>query len=80
CHAFCVHLAERRHASGHCLQLQGRRVTMIVEGGAAVRGVEVGGDLIEADHVVLDAGYRCAELKVPGLRLPLYPRQGNSLT
>ena len=47
CHAFCVQLAERLQASGHCRQLHGRRVTKIVEGGAAVRGVEVGGDLIE---------------------------------
>ncbi|MGV8455892.1 FAD-dependent oxidoreductase, partial [Pseudomonas aeruginosa] len=55
-------------------------VTKIVEGGAAVRGVEVGGDLIEADHVVLAAGYRSAELMLPGLRLPLYPLKGYSLT
>ncbi len=73
CHAFCVQLAERLQASGHCRQLHGRRVTKIVEGGATVRGVEVGGDLIEADHVVLAAGYRSAELMLPGLRLPLYP-------
>ncbi len=80
CHAFCVQLAERLQASGHCRQLHGRRVTKIVEGGAAVRGVEVGGDLIEADHVVLAAGYRSAELMLPGLRLPLYPLKGYSLT
>ncbi len=58
CHAFCVQLAERLQASGHCRQLHGRRVTKIVEGGAAVRGVEVGGDLIEADHVAARSSTR----------------------
>ncbi|AVR70257.1 amino acid dehydrogenase [Pseudomonas paraeruginosa] len=80
CHAFCVRLVERLQASGRCRLLYGRRVTKIAEAGRAVRGVEVGGDLIEAEHVVLAAGYRSAELMLPGLRLPLYPLKGYSLT
>ncbi|MGC3664237.1 amino acid dehydrogenase, partial [Pseudomonas aeruginosa] len=73
CHAFCVLLAVRLQACGHCRQGLGRWVTKIVEGGAAVRGDEVGGDLIEADHVVLAAGNPSAELMQPGQRLPDNP-------
>ncbi|MFS2128170.1 FAD-dependent oxidoreductase, partial [Pseudomonas sp. Pseusp97] len=43
-------------------------------------GVETGGQTLEADQVVLAAGYRSAALLPGGPRLPLYPLKGYSLT
>lgn len=51
----------------------------IVEGGVVVCGVEVGGDFIEVDYVVLVVGYCSVELMLLGLCLLLYLFKGYSL-
>lgn len=80
CYRFCQRLAEQLEASGLGRLLYGRPVSRLLLQGNAVRGVESLGEVIEADHVVLAAGYRSASLLPAGPRLPLYPLKGYSLT
>ncbi|MGY2402731.1 D-amino acid dehydrogenase [Pseudomonas sp. SDO5271_S396] len=77
CHAFCQRLAARLEASGRCRFLLGRKVTGIREARGAVQAVELGDEVMPVEHLVLAAGYRSAEL---GLRVPLYPLKGYSLS
>ncbi|AOY00969.1 D-amino acid dehydrogenase [Jeongeupia sp. USM3] len=80
CHAFCLRLAEKLLASNRCTLLTGRRVSSIVHNGRSAHGVIVDGDFLPFDHVVIAAGHRSGALGLPGIRLPLYPLKGYSLT
>ncbi|MBM3116472.1 D-amino acid dehydrogenase [Jeongeupia naejangsanensis] len=80
CHAFCQRLAEKLRASNRCTLLTDRRVASIVHKGDTAHGVIVDGDFLPFDHVVIAAGHRSGELGLPGIRLPLYPLKGYSLT
>jgi D-amino-acid dehydrogenase len=80
CHAFCLRLAARLEASGRCRFLLGRKVTGIRHAEGAVQAVELGGEVMPVEHLVLAAGHRSAELGLPGLALPLYPLKGYSLS
>ena len=80
CHAFCQQLAARLEASGRCTFLLGRKVTGIRHAGGAVQAIELGGEVMPVEHLVLAAGHRSAELALPGLSLPLYPLKGYSLS
>ncbi|WP_431701149.1 D-amino acid dehydrogenase [Pseudomonas sp. BR20] len=80
CHAFCQQLAARLEASGRCTFLLGRKVTRIRHAGGAVQAIELGGEVMPVEHLVLAAGHRSAELALPGLSLPLYPLKGYSLS
>lgn len=80
CFLFCQALVERLQASGRCRLLYERPAQRLLSRGGAVVGVEAGGEVFEADQVVLAAGYRSAALLPQGPRLPLYPLKGYSLT
>ncbi|SDI32421.1 D-amino acid dehydrogenase small subunit [Pseudomonas delhiensis] len=80
CHLFCLRLVERLLTYGSCRIRYASPVSRLLMQGNAVKGVEAGGETIEAEHVVLAAGYRSATLLPDGPRLPLYPLKGYSLT
>jgi D-amino-acid dehydrogenase len=80
CHAFCQRLAARLEASGRCTFMLGRKVTRIRHADGAVQAIELGGEVMPVEHLVLAAGHRSAELGLPGLSLPLYPLKGYSLS
>ncbi|MCG6573188.1 D-amino acid dehydrogenase [Pseudomonas sp. AF32] len=80
CHGFCQQLAARLRASGRCEFLMGRTVTRIHHADGRVKALESGGQLFPVDHLVIAAGHRSAALGLPGVRMPLYPLKGYSLT
>lgn len=45
-----------------------------------VQALELGDEVLAVENLVLCAGYRAAQLGLPGLRLPVYPLKGYSLT
>ncbi|MEW9679185.1 D-amino acid dehydrogenase [Pseudomonas sp. TE50-2] len=80
CHRFCLRLAERLQASGQCRLLLGRPVTRLIARDDRVAALELGGEQLEVQRLVLSAGHLSAGLALPGLRLPVYPLKGYSLT
>ncbi|WP_411565889.1 D-amino acid dehydrogenase [Pseudomonas orientalis] len=80
CHAFCQRLAARLEASGRCTFMLGRKVTGIRHADGAVQAIELGGEVMPVEQLVLAAGNRSAELGLPGLALALYPLKGYSLS
>ena len=80
CHRFCLRLAERLQASGQCRLLLGRPVTRLIPRDERVVALELGGERLEVQRLVLSAGHRSAGLALPGLQLPVYPLKGYSLT
>ncbi|MGR6655716.1 D-amino acid dehydrogenase [Pseudomonas mosselii] len=80
CHRFCLRLAERLEASGQCRLLLGRPVTRLIAHGDQVLALEMGNERLEVQRLVLSAGHRSAGLALPGLKLPVYPLKGYSLT
>lgn len=80
CHRFCLRLAERLQASGQCRLLLGRPVTRLIARDDRVAVLELGGEQLEVQRLVLSAGHRSAGLALPGLQLPVYPLKGYSLT
>jgi len=81
CHAFTTNLAEltaRRHGARF---LRGERVTGLRREGRAVVAVQTEGGEIEADAFVVSAGMGSVPLLARlGLRLPMFPLTGYSLT
>ena len=80
CHAFCQQLLARLQASGRCQFLLGKTVTRIQHNNGAVHAVEMGSEVLPVDQLVLAAGHNSPALNLPGLKLPLYPLKGYSLT
>ncbi|WP_434578906.1 D-amino acid dehydrogenase [Pseudomonas sp. Z5-35] len=80
CHGFCLQLAARLRASGRCEFMLGRAVTGIHHANGAVQAVDLGERRLEVEHLVIAAGHRSAALALPGMRMPLYPLKGYSLT
>ncbi|WP_178114372.1 MULTISPECIES: D-amino acid dehydrogenase [unclassified Pseudomonas] len=80
CHGFCQQLAARLQASGRCTFMLGRKVTGIRHADGAVQAIEMGGEVLAVEHLVLAAGHRSPELALPGVSLPLYPLKGYSLS
>ncbi|MDD2102593.1 D-amino acid dehydrogenase [Pseudomonas putida] len=80
CHQFCLLLAERLRASGLCNFILGQAVTRIREVGGKVQAVELGDQVLPVQQLVLSAGYRSAALALPGMRIPVYPLKGYSLS
>jgi D-amino-acid dehydrogenase len=80
CYRFCVGLEHRLEAMGVELKLATQVETLIVEGGRVVRAHASGGP-IDADAFVVAAGTLSPQLTAPlGIRLPIYPLKGYSLT
>lgn len=80
CHGFCLQLAARLQASGRCEFRLGQAVTGIRHASGAVTAIELGGEVLPVDQLVIAAGHRSPHLALPGLNLPLYPLKGYSLT
>lgn len=80
CHAFCQQLAAWLRASGRCEILLGQRVRAIRHDGDRVQAIDLGERQLPVQHLVLAAGHRSPELRLPGLKLPLYPLKGYSLS
>lgn len=80
CHRFCLALAARLQASGRCRFLLGQPVKRLLHEQGRVVALQLGDERLAVQQVVLCAGHRSAALGVPGLRLPLYPLKGYSLT
>ncbi|MGX1020592.1 D-amino-acid dehydrogenase [Pseudomonas sp. Y3 TE3536] len=80
CHRFCVRLAERLRASGQCQFLLGKPVTQLVTHHDRVVALQLGSERVDVQRLVLCAGHRSAGLALPGLKLPVYPLKGYSLT
>lgn len=80
CHRFCERLAERLRASGQCRFLLGSPVTRLITRDDQVVALQLGREQLDVERLVLCAGHRSAGLALPGLRLPVYPLKGYSLT
>ncbi|PVZ41500.1 D-amino acid dehydrogenase [Pseudomonas sp. CC120222-01a] len=80
CHRFCERLAERLRASGQCRFLLGSPVTRLISRDDQVVALQLGHEQMDVERLVLCAGHRSAGLALPGLRLPVYPLKGYSLT
>ncbi|MFJ2365314.1 D-amino acid dehydrogenase [Pseudomonas sp. NPDC087697] len=80
CHAFCQQLMKRLKASGRCEFRLGRAVTGIRHANGAVSAIELGGEVLPVEQLVIAAGHRSPLLALPGVHLPLYPLKGYSLT
>lgn len=80
CHRFCQRLAERLRASGLCRFLLGKPVSRLIRRNDKVIGLQLGHKQLDVEHLVLCAGYRSPGLALPGLKLPIYPLKGYSLT
>jgi len=80
CHQFCLALAARLQASGRCRFLLGQPVKRLLHEQGQVVALQLGDERLAVQQVVLCAGHRSAALGLPGLRLPLYPLKGYSLT
>lgn len=80
CHAFCQRLAARLEASGRCRFLLGRKVLRIHEAFGSIVAVELQDEVLPVENLVLAAGHNSRDLGLPGLRLPLYPLKGYSIS
>lgn len=82
CHAFCRQLHERLGAHEHFRGRLGARVdSFLMDRAGAVFGVRTPAGDVTADAVVLAAGLHSRALAATvGVRLPLYPLKGYSLT
>jgi D-amino-acid dehydrogenase len=80
CYRFCERLAERLRASGQCRLLLGRPVTRLISRNDQVVALQIGQDQLDTQRLVLCAGHLSAGLALPGLKLPIYPLKGYSLT
>ncbi|MFF7107102.1 D-amino acid dehydrogenase [Pseudomonas sichuanensis] len=80
CHRFCLRLAERLQASGHCRLHLGQAVTRLIRRKDEVVALALADRQLDVQRLVLCAGHRSASLALPGLHLPVYPLKGYSLT
>lgn len=80
CHRFCLRLAERLEASGHCRLHLGQAVTRLIRRKDEVVALALADRQLDVQRLVLCAGHRSASLALPGLHLPVYPLKGYSLT
>ena len=80
CHRFCQVLAEHLRASGRCEFRLGQAVTGLRHDGRRVTAVELATGQLDVEHLLLCAGHRSPSLALPGLKLPIYPLKGYSLT
>jgi len=80
CHLFTRALAEEAKALGVEFRF-GQAIEGVDFDGQRIRGVRVGGELLQADRYVMALGSYSRELLKPlGLKIPVYPVKGYSLT
>jgi len=80
CHRFCERLAAHLQASGQCRFLLGKPVTQLHKHQDQIVALQLGGERVDVQRLVLCAGHRSAGLALPGLKLPVYPLKGYSLS
>ncbi|MBH3341424.1 D-amino acid dehydrogenase [Pseudomonas mendocina] len=81
CHQFCRQLLRKLRSNPLFRLHAGQRVTAIPLENGRVRAVALHDGELEVDHVVVAAGIGSVALLRPlGLRLPIYPLKGYSLT
>lgn len=80
CHRFCERLAAHLQASGQCRFLLGKPVTQLHKHQDQIVALQLGGERVDVQRLVLCAGHRSAGLALPGLELPVYPLKGYSLS
>lgn len=81
CHRFCLELARLLRDQGGVSLRFGTDVLGIERQGDTVTGVRTREGLVQADAVVLAGGFSSARLMKPlGLRAPLWPLKGYSIT
>ncbi|AZL73142.1 D-amino acid dehydrogenase [Pseudomonas oryziphila] len=80
CHRFCLRLAERLQASGHCRLHLGQAVTRLIRRKDEVVALALADRQLDVQRLVLCAGHLSASLALPGLHLSVYPLKGYSLT
>lgn len=81
CHAFCVALELRLRAHPNFLGVSHAEVHALMIERGEVRGLDTSAGKLRADHYVLAAGIDSRDLAAgAGIRLPLYPLKGYSLT
>jgi D-amino-acid dehydrogenase len=81
CHAFCLALELRLRAHPNFLGVTHADVHALTVEGGRVSGLDTTAGAIGADHYVLAAGIDSRDLAArAGIRLPLYPLKGYSLT
>ncbi|MEN1926454.1 D-amino acid dehydrogenase [Luteimonas qiangzhengi] len=80
CHLFTTRLAELARQAGVEFRL-GQQIESLQAGGNRITGVRIDGKLETADRYVLALGSWSPRLLAPlGIRLPVYPLKGYSLT
>jgi D-amino-acid dehydrogenase len=80
CHIFSNRLAEMAAALGVQFRWN-TRIEALQVGGGAVTGVYTDAGLLQAEHVVVALGSYSAQLLAPaGIRIPVYPVKGYSIT
>ena len=80
CHVFTTRLAELARALGVRFRFD-TRIEALQAGGGAVTGVFTDAGLMRADRIVLALGSYSAPMLAPvGLRIPVYPVKGYSIT
>lgn len=80
CHQFCQQLAQLFIRAGGKIRLATRARDFAVTGDR-VAGVYTDAELLRADHYVMAAGYNSVDLlRQLGIRVPVYPLKGYSLT
>ncbi len=81
CYAFCVALERRLRAHPRFGGIVHGAARAIVAAGGRVTGIDIGTSILHADGYVLAAGIKSRDLAATaGLRLPLYPLKGYSLS
>ncbi|WP_416466441.1 D-amino acid dehydrogenase [Pseudomonas sp. LFS044] len=80
CHRFCERLAAHLQASGQCRFLLGKPVTQLHKHQDQIVALQLGGERVDVQRLVLCAGHRSAGLALRGLELPVYPLKGYSLS
>ena len=81
CHAFCTALADRIRAHPRFGGFVQAEVTRIIAAGGRVTGLDTSAGPLGADAFVLAAGIQSRNLAAQvGIKLPLYPLKGYSLT
>jgi D-amino-acid dehydrogenase len=80
CHLFSTRLAEMAAASGVQFKWN-TRIQALQVGGGTVTGVHTDAGLLTADRVVVALGSHSPQLLTPvGIRIPVYPVKGYSIT
>lgn len=80
CYHFCLALEARLRATGQCHFITGHPVSQIIHRETQVTALRIAGNELPVDKLIICAGYQSPALALPGIRLPVYPLKGYSLS